>query len=299
MFRRILIATVLYLSSIPAFASSSVNRLTPEQATKKLKKLMRSKCFEREGVEDTIRALLVNADPNVCNGDKAGGLHFAASLGNETLLRLFLGARTRIDALTKDGLSPLMYAVMNKHTSCIVLLVLAGADPNEYRFKRKWEKKYLLQMTNNPEIICLLIALGADPTKKWGPSSRAVRTCSLALQEKCFTDNVCTHPIPCFLFARTNRLNYEGDAKASKELFEKWALKAASKFYVGIANLQWELLPELKRLIAYFVYQIWCDECHCYLELASTSLDGLTNSMSWKADRELMRRYYLEDTSNL
>ena len=56
-------------------------------------------------------------------------LHYAASVGNDEIVKMLLDASAYIDAASPNGTTPLMMAARGGHVSTIALLVDQGADP--------------------------------------------------------------------------------------------------------------------------------------------------------------------------
>lgn len=80
--------------------------------------------------EESVNILLENgADPNKYNIDSKTPLHIAAERGYITMVQLLLDAGADPDDSYKT-LSPLIFALQNKHSECVEEILQWNADPN-------------------------------------------------------------------------------------------------------------------------------------------------------------------------
>src|SRR5438874_8822802 len=79
-----------------------------------------------------VRALIrQRADVNAPQGDGMTALHWAASHGDATEVKLLLGAGAHVDATTRNGsYTPLHLASRGGRTAAIRALIKAGANVN-------------------------------------------------------------------------------------------------------------------------------------------------------------------------
>jgi ankyrin repeat protein len=112
----------------------------------------------------TVRLLLdAGANARAVQADTTmTALHFVVVSGSETTVRMMLSADVDIDAINREGVTPLMYGVDGGLTGTVALLLKAGADPS-----RTGTDVTPLQgacRQGRLEIANLLLRAGADPT---------------------------------------------------------------------------------------------------------------------------------------
>ncbi|XP_015042090.2 myotrophin [Drosophila pseudoobscura] len=86
----------------------------------------------KNGAHEEVAPLFVNNyfDVNEQMGMRYP-MHYAADFGHLKLLQLFIRMGAVVDQKDKYGITPLLAAIWEGHTSCVEYLLQMGAKPNE------------------------------------------------------------------------------------------------------------------------------------------------------------------------
>jgi len=115
------------------------------------------------GDKDIVQLLLEHgADPTERPPGAESNLHIASFQGNKKVLKLLIDkSQGRLEGLNSRGETPLYVALQGRHTSCIEILLEAGANPNA----RPPGKDSMLHITitnNSKSIAKLLLQKGVN-----------------------------------------------------------------------------------------------------------------------------------------
>lgn len=125
--------------------------------------------LSRTGVEVEQRVLW-RADPNVADEYGHTALHLAVYQTDVTLVRTVLAAGARVDERDVSDMTPLMIAAGGGACDVARALVAAGADLHARSGPQRMQPIHLAVLTGTPEMVQLLLELGAAPSAAdgWG-----------------------------------------------------------------------------------------------------------------------------------
>ena len=109
----------LMLSHVPSIDSITKEGASPLMIAAGNDKLQAVKCLLKKG-----------ADPSLQNNDGWNVLHYASQGGSPEFIELMLNYVPSIDSVTKEGVTPLMIAVVNDKLQAVKCLLKQGADPS-------------------------------------------------------------------------------------------------------------------------------------------------------------------------
>lgn len=131
-------------------------KLTPEEATQELRKLISLKNTKKISIKDVAKLIEAGADINVKSAEGITALEMAAEQNNSELVAYLLkkGANPNIGI-------PLVRSAANKNEKIVKQLIQAGAMQNQYqdgKISALWHAVYHA----DPEMVRLLLEAGAD-----------------------------------------------------------------------------------------------------------------------------------------
>lgn len=97
----------------------------------------------------------------------ACAIHWAAIGGDPSVVSALIEAGADVDAQSRDGATPLMFASQYSRVECVRLLVAAGARVNATSTKG-WTSLHGAAIGGNAEIVAYLLENGADATRADG-----------------------------------------------------------------------------------------------------------------------------------